>query len=234
MSMAELLQPAIAAARDGYVLTPRVAFDLASQRDLLAADATASATFLVEDGAADPGSVQRQPLLAATLEAIGRDGRDAYYRGVVAEDIVGRLRDVGGMHTLDDFADAAGEYVTPISTTFRGRTVYECPPNGQGIVALLILNILSRFPPASDPFDPDFIHVLVEATRLAYGVRDATIADPDHAKVDVAHLLSDGLADRLAAMISTDRTIDPLPVLDGAEHTDTVYLCIVDRDQKYR
>lgn len=231
MSMAELLQPAIAAARDGYALTPRIAFDLEQQRELLAADATAAATFLIDGKAPPMGTLQRQPLLAATLEAIAHDGPQAFYRGAVAEDIVGYLRGKGGMHAIEDFAAAAGDYVAPISTTYRGRTIYECPPNGQGMVALLILNILSRFAPAADPFDPDFIHLLVEATRLAYGVRDATIADPDHAKIDVAHLLSDHFADDLAALISSEGVIDPLPVLDGAEHTDTVYLCVVDRDR---
>jgi gamma-glutamyltranspeptidase/glutathione hydrolase len=229
MSMAEILQPAIAMARDGYALTPRVAFDLNSQRDLLAADPTTRATFLVDGQAPVAGCLQRQPLLADTLEAIGREGRDGFYRGAVAEDIVAYLRSLGGLHTLADFADAAGDYVEPISTSFRGRTIFECPPNGQGVVALLILNILARLPAPKDPYDPDHLHRLIEATRLAYAARDVIVADPSACESSIPYLLSDALAGRLASLVSIERVIDPLPVFDVPDHKDTVYLCVVDR-----
>jgi gamma-glutamyltranspeptidase/glutathione hydrolase len=231
MSMAEVLAPAIAMARDGYALTPRVALDLGSQRDLLAADPAAAATFLVDGEAPPAGTVQRQPLLAETLDAIGREGRDGFYRGPVATDIVDRLRGLGGRHTLDDFAGAKGEYVPPIGTTYRGRTILECPPNGQGVVALLILNILSRFAAPSDPCDPDHLHRLVEATRLAYAARDAMVADPASSGQAVSLMLSPAFADRLAGLVSTDRVIDPLPAFEDCLHSDTIYLCVVDRDR---
>ncbi len=231
MQMAEVLQPAIAMAQEGYVLTPRVATDLSQQRDLLAGDFTARATFLVEGEAPTVGYVQRQPLLAETLNAIAHDGRDAFYRGAIAKDMVEHLRGLGGHHTLDDFCDAEGEYVEPISSIYRGRTIYECPPNGQGIVALLILNILSRFSLSSDPYDADDLHLLLEATRLAYAARDAMVSDPATSGSGVEHMLSDALADHLAGTISLDRTSEPLPSLDTVEHKDTVYLCVVDRDR---
>ena len=231
MQMADVLQPAIAMAREGYVLTPRVAADLALQRTLIAADPTARTTFLVEGEAPAIGDVQRQPLLADTLDAIARSGRDGFYRGSVAEDMVAFLRELGGCHTLDDFAGAAGDYVTPISTIYRGRTVYECPPNGQGVVALLILNILSRFSLGSDPWDARAIYLVVEATRLAYAARDALVGDPAGADGGVGRMLSSTLADRLAGAISFDRAADPLPSFDSVEHTDTAYLCVVDRDR---
>jgi gamma-glutamyltranspeptidase/glutathione hydrolase len=231
MSLGEILRPAIDMARDGYALTPRVAADLALQRDLLARDPTARVTFLVDGAAPVAGTVQRQPLLADTLEIIGREGRDGFYRGGVAEDMVERLQGLGGRHALTDFAEARGDYVTPIATTFRDRTVYECPPNGQGIVALLILNILSRLPEPRDPFDPDAIHRLLEASRLAYAARDALVADPAAAGHAIDRMLSDAMADELARQISTDRVIRPLPAFDTVEHKDTVYLCVVDRDR---
>ena len=99
-------------------------------------------TFLTDDAAPTIGSMQAQPLLADTLEMIGRHGPYAFYTGAVAEDMVACLQALGGLHTLADFAGAKGEYVTPITTEFRGRTVFECPPNGQGVTVLLILNIL--------------------------------------------------------------------------------------------
>ena len=144
------LEPAIALARDGYAISPRVAHDIGKQRDLLRLDPTARRTFLSDGEAPSVGSVQRQPELAETLDAIGRVGPAAFYRGPIAEDMAAYLRERGGLHTLDDFARAKGEYVRPITTEFRGRTIYECPPNGPGVIALLILNILSRFKVRSD------------------------------------------------------------------------------------
>lgn len=201
MPMGQILEPAIAMARQGYAITPRVAFDLAEEQALLQRDPTARATFLVDGRAPGVGEIQTQPLLANTLEAIGREGARAFYEGAVAQDMVGHLRALGGVHTLADFAGAAGEYVTPISRPYRGRTVYECPPNGQGVIALMILGILSRFRIHGDALDVDNLHLVIDASRLAYAARDAWLADPAHACVDVAHLLSDPLLDALAARI---------------------------------
>lgn len=231
MTMAEVLAPAIALAREGYAITPRVAADIAHQRDLLRADPAARRLFLADGEAPQVGAVQHQPELATTLEAIGREGRDGFYRGSVAEDMVGRLRGLGGLHTREDFANAAGEYVAPISATYRGWTVHECPPNGQGVIALMILKILERFKPKLDPLDVDNLHIAVEATRLAYAARDAWVADMDVAKVPVEHLLSDEMADALAARIDPARATDPLPALPSVEHSDTVYISVVDRDR---
>jgi gamma-glutamyltranspeptidase/glutathione hydrolase len=231
MSMAELLSPAVELAREGYAITPRVATDIGNQRDLLLADPFARRTFLADGETPRVGSLQRQPELAATLEAIGCEGRDGFYRGAVAQDMVARLRELGGLHALEDFATATGEYVEPISDTYRGWTVHECPPNGQGIVALVILKILERFEPASDPLDVDGLHVVVEATRLAYAARDACVADSAVPGAIVDHLLSDTMIDALAARIDLGRAIDPLPVLDAVEHSDTVYISTVDKDR---
>lgn len=232
LPLSEVLAPAIAYARDGYALTPRVAYDLAAQHELLIKDANATATFLVDGQAPKAGTVQRQPALAATLEAIGREGRDAFYRGEIAREMVDYLQTAGGLHTTDDFAAAEGEYVTPISATFRGRAVYECPPNGQGVIALLIMKILERFKPKGGPLAVENLHIELEATRLAYAARDRFLADPAKAEVPVDHLLSDKLADELAGMIDPERALDPLPVIPGgAEHKDTVYISVVDKDR---
>jgi gamma-glutamyltranspeptidase / glutathione hydrolase len=145
--------------------------------------------------------------------------------------MVAYLRDLGGLHTADDFARAKGEYTTPIVTNFRGRTVYECPPNGQGIIALMILNILSRFEVKSDPLDVDNLHIEIEASRLAYSARDAFLADPAAVDVPVGYLLSDRLADDLAAKIDLRHVIEDLPTLAAAEHRDTVYVAVVDEER---
>ncbi len=157
------------------------------------------------------GEMHRQPELAATLRRIAAEGRDGFYRGPVAEDMVNRLRELGGLHTLDDFAAAKGEYVTPVTTNFRGHTIHECPPNGQGIIALMILNILSHFEAKGAPDDVDRIHIELEATRLAYAARDSWLADPAKADVPVEEMLSDEMARRLAGMIDLKRAIADLP-----------------------
>ncbi len=140
--------------------------------------------------------MHRQPKLAATLRKIAAEGRDGFYRGSVAEDMVSHLKAHGGLHTLEDFAAAKGEYVDPVTTDFRGYTIHECPPNGQGIIALLILNILSCFDNTLEPQSPDRLHLEIEATRLAMSARDAWIADPAKANVPIDELLSPGLRTR--------------------------------------
>jgi gamma-glutamyltranspeptidase/glutathione hydrolase len=231
MPMSEILAPAVSIAREGYAITPRVGSDLAQQIAVLKASPAASATFLIEGRAPEVGDVQRQPLLAETLEAIGREGFDAFYRGERAKEMVEYLRSLGGLHSLEDFAAAKGEYVVPIRTVYRGKTIYECPPNGQGVIALLILNILEQFPAVDDPFDPDHIHILLEATRLGYAARDAYVADPADGADAVESLLSKQFAKDLASRIQLDRAMAPSPQFDAVEHQDTVYISVVDRDR---
>lgn len=231
LPLADILAPAISLAQDGYAISPRVAHDVGKQTELLKRDPTARRTFLCDDQAPVVGSIQRQPALADTLTTIGRVGPDAFYRGEIAADMVTYLRSLGGLHTLDDFAVANGEYVAPIKTEFRGRTIYECPPNGQGVVALMILKILSRFSVRPDPLDLDNLHTEIEATRLAYAARDAFLADPAASGVPVDYLLSDRLADELAAKIDLSRAIENLPSFEAVEHSDTVYIAVVDKDR---
>ncbi|ACE91161.1 gamma-glutamyltranspeptidase protein [Rhizobium etli CIAT 652] len=231
MPLSEILAPAIALARDGYAITPRVAADISNQRDLLLRDPSTRRLFLIDDQAPPVGSVQFQLELAQTLETIAKSGRDGFYRGPVAADMVTRLNSLGGLHTVEDFASAAGEYVKPVSARYRGWTVHECPPNGQGIVALMILKILERFERKGDPLGVDNLHIEVEATRLAYAARDRWVADMAASNVPVDFLLSDELADSLAARIDLNTIADAGAIIDGVEHADTVYISVVDKDR---
>lgn len=231
MALSDVLAPAIELARNGYPIAPRVAYDLRSQTKLLLADPTTRSTFLRGDEAPDVGEIQRQPKLASLLESIGKEGPSAFYAGEVASDMVDYLRGLGGLHTLEDFAAAAGEYVTPISAEYHGNTVYECPPNGQGIVALMILKILSRRKLSGDPLSVDNLFVEAEATRLAYAARDQFVADMGLSEVPVDFLLSDRLADELAAKIDPKKAAGVPAPLDAFEHKDTVYIAVVDKDR---
>jgi gamma-glutamyltranspeptidase/glutathione hydrolase len=231
MTMADILAPAIALARDGYGITPRVCADISHQRAMLALDPSTRRIFLDNDEVPVVGSIQHQPELAETLSAIGSHGRDAFYQGDVAEDMASCLRSLGGLHTIEDFSSAAGEYVTPISATYRGWTVHECPPNGQGVIALMILKILERFTPSGDPLNADNLHIEVEATRLAYAARERWLADAAASNVPVDFLLSDELADNLASKIKSNEACDAGGFIDGVEHSDTVYISVVDKDR---
>ncbi|MFO1090473.1 MAG: gamma-glutamyltransferase [Hyphomicrobiales bacterium] len=230
-TLADVLKPAIALAHDGYAISERVYADWAEQEPVLAANANAARLFLVNGKAPAIGTVHRQKELARTFEAIAAGGRDAFYKGPIAEDMVETLRGLGGVHTLADFEAARGDYVDPISTTFRGRDIFECPPNGQGIVALIILNILAGFKAEGSPVSLERYHREIEATRLAYAVRNAALADPTMARVPVDDLLSSTLADRLRNMIRPGERIDPLPSYTPPAHNDTVYITVVDKDR---
>ncbi len=228
-TMAELMEPAARYAEAGVPISPRVAHDFAGLSEKIARDPYAAKVFLRDGHLPQFGDVLKQPALAATLRRIGREGRDAFYRGAVAAEIVKRLNELGGLHTLDDFAEQRSDYVTPISTEYRDATVYECPPNGQGLAALMILNVLSGFR-LGKPDESEYIHLLAEATKAGYAARDTYFGDPAQVDVPVGRLLSTDYADAVRARI--DRNKASAPILpDATPHKDTVYLCVVDRDR---
>lgn len=227
--LAALFEPAARAAEEGYPIHPRVAFDWARSAEKLGRNPEARAAFLPQGRALEAGELHRQPALARTLRRIGREGPDAFYRGAVAAEIVAVLNALGGLHTLADFAAFSPEYVEPIKTAYRGFEVLECPPNGQGVAALVMLNILEGFDLAAfDPLGPERFHLEGEAARLAFRDRDAFLADPRCAEVPVSALLSKERAARLRAAIRMERALGPLPPSGIAAHPDTVYLAVVD------
>jgi gamma-glutamyltranspeptidase/glutathione hydrolase len=228
-SLGEVLAPAIAHAEEGFVLAPRVAADWAIAADKVRRN-KAAAQHLLKDGRPPrAGEVVRLPALAATLRRIAGGGRDAFYAGEVAEDMVVELRALGGLHTLDDFAAQRCSYVEPISVAYRGVELYELPPSNQGIVALILLKLLERLGPSADgPTSAQRYHVMNEAARLAYAVRDTFLADPDAADVPVAHMLSDRLIDDFAARIDRTRRRADLGPVPRPEGSDTVCFSIVD------
>ena len=232
LSLGELLQPAIRYATDGFAVHHRQQDDWRASERLLAREPTAAAAYLTRGKAPAVGAVVKFPLLARSLETIAAQGRAGFYEGWIAADMVDYLREKGGLHTLDDFAAAGGDYVKPIKTDYRGYEVYECPPPGQGIVALAMLNVLSGFDLAAlDPLSVERFHLEIEAARLAYRDRNAALGDPDFAPIPVEAWLSAAHADADRARIHRDRRIDRLPPSGLPRHEDTVYLTVVDRDR---
>ncbi|MEZ5756706.1 MAG: gamma-glutamyltransferase family protein [Emcibacteraceae bacterium] len=232
-NLAELLKPAIGFARNGYKILDRVGFDFARGADYLKNSEHAAKVFIPDGVMPKAGDIHRQLKLAKTLEIIGEYGRDGFYKGEVADDIVGYLKSLGGLHTLDDFAGYSGNYVTPISANYRGYDIYQCPPNGQGIIALMLLKIMERIEVEKDgPLSAKRIHQEIEAGRLAYHQRDLYLADPDFKDVPVDKLLGEKNIERLAAAI-TDRRIETLDPYDLPDHKDTVYITVVDKDRNF-
>ena len=194
------------------------------------------ATAFLPNGAAPrPGDRFVQAPLAATLRTIAAKGAAGFYEGAVAADMAATLRARGGLQTEADFAAGnAAEFVQPISTAWRGYDVWECPPNGTGLFALMLLGILEGFPPAAGgPLSVERLHRHIEAARLVYRDRDAFAADPAQVDVPVARLLDPCYLAGLHALISPDRALTNMPAPGEAmlpPHRDTVYLCVVDRD----
>lgn len=227
----QLLAPAIRYAEDGYIVADRVAFDWAFCSERFAAQANVDPVLFPNGRAPKAGEKMRDPRLAETLRKIARQGRDGFYKGAVAADIIGHLQSLGGLHELDDFAATAGEYIEPITTNYRGTDLFQLPPNNQGITALLMLNILGGFDLGKlDPLGAERLHLEIEAGRLAYRDRNALIGDPKQANVRTAEILAKDYAAKLQQRISRDRAIADLPP-PLLEASDTVYLCVVDRDR---
>jgi len=229
MPLDRVLAPAIAYAEGGFPVAPRVASDWARAETKIKWHAGATRHLLKEGRPPRVGEVMRLPALARTLRTIAEEGRDAFYEGEIAADIVGELNALGGLHTLDDFKAQRCAYVEPISVNYRGVDVHELPPNNQGIVALILLNMLSRMGKLSDePSAPERYHVMLEAARLAYGLRDAFVADPEMARVPVEHMLSAATADELVRRIDRSRRTPDLGPPPQPAGTDTTYLAVVD------
>ena len=230
MPLAEILEAAIDCAENGCPVAPRVAFDWARESKKLSRDKAAREIFLGGGSPPREGQIHRQPKLAATLRAIAQGGRDAFYQGDAAADIIRRLRELGGKHEADDFAEYDAEYVAPIAADYRGFSVWECPPSGQGTIALLMLNIMRGFNWSSIS-DADRIHLFAEITKRAYALRDDIIGDPRQSTDEWKSLLSEKTAARIRDdinMRAADNTPPPPPPL--AEHRDTVYLCVTDSE----
>lgn len=230
----ELLRPAIAFAENGHPIHARVANDWVSNIPKLQKNNTTK--FLPGGTSPGMGDMFVQSELAATLKAIAKNGARAFYEGPVAADIVATLRARGGLHTEADFAAgrSAAQFVDPISLTWGGREVWQCPPNGQGLITLMILGMLEGFGPAPDgPLGALRMHRHIEAARLAFRDRDAFLADPGQVAVPVGRLLDRGYLDAMRRLIRDEAAMAHLPAAGEAAlpvHADTVYLCVVDRD----
>jgi gamma-glutamyltranspeptidase/glutathione hydrolase len=229
--LSDLLAPAIDYAREGFPVPEWDAEYWHEAQSVLRADRNLSRTYLIDGRAPRVGQVFRNPDLARSLELVARGGRDAFYKGPIASDIVAFSRSLGGAMTAQDLAQYSSQWVEPISTAYHGWTVYELPPNGQGIAALMMLNIMERFPLAKYGHNSaDALHVMIEAKKLAYADLLRYVGDPRFSHIPVAGMLSRRYAALRADLIDPARANcevapgePPLPTSG-----DTTYLTAVD------
>src|SRR5688500_9745116 len=230
LSMADNLAPAIRLASEGFPVAPLTSYfwQRGAQRQLKSARNGLELT--IGGRGPNAGEIFRNPGLARTLEAIARGGRSAYYEGEIADAIVSVIKEAGGCLSADDLASHASTWEEPISVTYRGYRVFECPPNGQGITALIALNILEGFDFASSlSLSAERLHLMIEAMRLAFADAGWYVADPTFSKIPMQELLSKEYAETRRKLMDKQRaTVDPKrgsPV----SSSDTVYLSVVDK-----
>ena len=232
LDFGQLLQPAIAYAEDGYVVSPVIAHNWKGCEELLAATPETSAAYLVNGKAPAAGTIHRQADLGASLRLIAEQGRDGFYQGVIAEEIVRFSNSHNGLVSLDDLASHRSEWVEALKSYYRGYTVCEIPPNGQGITTQMALNILGQTQVSKHAhLSADHIHLLSEAFTLSMAERDRFISDPAFNDLPTDILLSEEFARQQYARIDPDQALNQPVASALPNHKDTVYLAVVDKDR---
>lgn len=231
--LVEDLAPAIQTAQNGFPVTEWVAMYWATKTDYLRGDAAAASLYLPGDHPPKAGEIFRNPDLATSLMQIAEHGRDAFYKGEISKQILETMKLHGGPMTAGDLADYSSEWVEPISTTYRDWTVYEMPPNGQGIAALEMLNIMETFPLGQKDYafgSSKALHAMIEAKKLAYADLARYIGDPRGQKLPVNTLLSEEWAAERAKQIDPDHANCDVAAAELPAGHDTTYLTVVDRE----
>lgn len=232
----ELLAPAIYYAENGVPINEITAGLWKADLPRITENDDAKSTYLV-NGQRPPasGEVWKNPDLAKTLQRIAQNGRDGYYKGATAQAIVDTVKQNGGVMELADLADFQPEWVDPISTTYRGWTVYEIPPNTQGIAALMMLNIMEQFPMSEYGFhSTKALHTMIEAKKLAYADMLRYVGDPKFSKIPVEQMLSKDRAASRAKLIGDKANCnvpaDQIPGFTDMKGSDTIYMTVIDKD----
>ncbi|MFQ5608737.1 MAG: gamma-glutamyltransferase [Woeseiaceae bacterium] len=232
LPMEDLLAPAVRYAHDGFPVSEVIAFYFALNAERIGSYPGFAETFMPGGRTPGKGEMFRNPRLANTYETIAKGGRDAFYKGDIAREIDAYMSERGGLLRYEDLVAHVSEWVAPVSTTYRGWEVFELPPNGQGIAALQILNILEGFDIASMGIDSaEYVHTFVEAKKLAFEDRAKYYVDMDFANVPVDRLISKDYAATRRRLISPTTAANRYPTGDAKlEAGDTIYMTVADAD----
>jgi len=232
LPMEELLKPAIRYGREGFPVSEVIAYEMASNYEIVADQPGFKETYMPSGHIPKKGEIFKNPDLSNTYEKIAKDGRDAFYKGEIARAIDRYIKKHGGFLSYEDLAAHTSNWVTPISVNYRGYDIWELPPNGQGTAALQMLNILEGYDIAAMGFgSTEYLHVLTEAKKLAYEDRAKFYADPQFNKIPLADLLSKEYAKKRRALIDLNKAADSYPAGDlEIETGNTTYLTVADKD----
>ena len=232
-SLKEILAPSVKYGEEGFGVTDVIAGYWRGGARRMKNYPDSVKTYLPNGKAPKAGELFRNPYLAKTYRLIGEKGRDAFYTGRIAKEIVKFSKANGGYFSMKDFADHKSDWVEPVSTTYRGYKVWELPPNGQGIAALQMLNTLEAYDLKSMGHNSaDFVHLYVEAKKLAFADRAKFYADPAFNKLPTKELISKAYAEKRRALINRKKAAVNVPAGDPKlAKGDTVYLTVVDKDR---
>jgi gamma-glutamyltranspeptidase / glutathione hydrolase len=230
LSMEKILSPAIQYARNGFPVSDIIAYYWKINAGILKDFAGFEEIFMPGGKTPAKGEIFKNPYLANTYELISKKGRDVFYKGEIAEKIVTYVREQGGFFSMKDFEDHTSEWVDPVSTNYRGYDVWELPPSGQGIAVLQMLNILELYDIAKMGFgSPEYMHLFIEAKKLAFEDRAKFYADPDFSKIPLQKLISKEYARDRAKHIHPERAARSYPP-GVPEMGNTIYLTTADKD----
>lgn len=230
LPMREILKPAINYATEGFPLTEVIAYYWKSNSRALENYSGFKEIYMPNGKAPAKGEVFKNPFLASTLTKIADGGRDAFYKGEIAQKIVDYVRNEGGYLSMRDFQDHHSDWIEPVSTSYRGFDVWELPPNGQGIAVLQILNVLENYDISSMGFgSAEYVHTFVEAKKLAFEDRAKFYADPEFNKLPVKGLISKEYARERNKLINPNRAAKIYPA-GNPEHGNTIYLTTADEE----
>jgi gamma-glutamyltranspeptidase/glutathione hydrolase len=232
-NFSEILGASIEYGQDGFPVTEIIAGYWKGGEKAFAEYPDSASTYLIDGRAPDEGDIFRNPNLASTYELIAERGRDEFYRGSIAQRIVRFSEQNGGYFSMKDFADHRSTWVDPVSTSYRGYDVWELPPNGQGIAALEMLNVLEGYDLKSmGPLSPEYLHLFVEAKKLAFADRAKFYSDPEFNRLPTNELISKPYGDKQRKRIRLDRAASNVAAGDPKlERGDTIYLSVVDKDR---
>ncbi|MFC1886206.1 gamma-glutamyltransferase [Thermodesulfobacteriota bacterium] len=232
LPFSDALEDAIFYAENGFPVSEVIAGDWESARELLLSRNDSAKAYLINGKAPRPGQVFQNRDLAKTMKKIAADGVDTFYQGEIRDAMVDFLIQHNGLFSKKDFSDHTTTWVEPISAPYRGYTVYELPPNGQGLTALQMLNILEGFDIASLGHNsPEYLHCLIEAKKLAFGDRDYHITDPEAENVPVDVLISKDYAETCRKQIDLKQAMNPPSPSALINSSETVYVTAIDSDR---